>query len=203
MYNSAASHGVQLEAVVFPKWKYGGEYCYLYKTNAPAGCQNDYGTTTAVAYHKIWNVINFMQTVSGSCTPGTYHRPVAVWYGWGDFSPGYAALKSFWEASPRANGNGCNLQAAYITWLDTPSSGNTDVQQLQKYVVNQLKRPYWVNTELYSTTQIQQYYSTYTPYQTIITGLLGRKRQCELGARHVWQVEHGGASDSVRSMDVL
>ena len=182
MYNSAASHGVQLEAVVFPKWKYGGEYCYLYKTNAPAGCQKDYGTTTAVAYHKIWNVINFMQTVSGSCTPGTYHRPVAVWYGWGDFSPGYAALKSFWEALPRSvNGNGCNLQAAYITWLDTPSSGNTDVQQLQKYVVNQLKRPYWVNTELYSTTQIQQYYSTYTPYQTIITGYWGANDSASWG----------------------
>ena len=48
MYNSAASHGVQLEAVVFPKWKYGGEYCYLYKSNAPAGCQrglwNDHGS---------------------------------------------------------------------------------------------------------------------------------------------------------------
>jgi GH35 family endo-1,4-beta-xylanase len=83
---------------------------------------------------------------------------------------------------PRSvNGNGCNLQAAYITWLDTPSSGNTDVQQLQKYVVNQLKRPYWVNTELYSTTQIQQYYSTYTPYQTIITGYWGANDSASWG----------------------
>ena len=37
MYKSAAGHGVQLEVVLFPKWKYGAEYCYLYKTGAPSG----------------------------------------------------------------------------------------------------------------------------------------------------------------------
>jgi hypothetical protein len=35
MYKSAAGHGVQLEVVVFPKWQYGAEYCYLYETGAP------------------------------------------------------------------------------------------------------------------------------------------------------------------------
>jgi hypothetical protein len=174
MYNSAAAHGVQLEVVVFPKWKYGGEYCYLYNNNAPAGCQVNAGTTTAVAYTKIWNLMNFVQKLSGPCSAGSYHRPIAVWYGWGDFSPGYARLKSFWQSLPtKAWTNGCNFQAAYITWLDTPYSANPDVQQLQKYVVNTLKRPYWVNTELYSTTQLQANYTRYAPYQTIITGYWG------------------------------
>lgn len=174
MYNSATAHGVQLEVVVFPKWKYGGEYCYLYNSNAPAGCQVVTGTTTAVAYKKIWSLMNFVQALSGPCSAGTYHRPLAVWYGWGDFAPGYARLKSFWESLPtKAWTNGCNFQAAYITWLDTPYSSNPDVQQMQKYVVNSLKRPYWVNTELYSTAQLQANYSTYAPYQTIITGFWG------------------------------
>jgi hypothetical protein len=174
LYNSANNHGVQLQLAVFPKWKFGGEYCYLYNSHTPAGCPVVSGTTTAVAYKKIWNVMNFAQTLSGPCTAGTYNRPVAVWYGWGDFSPGYAALKSFWQSLPqKVYANGCNLQAAYITWLDTPYSGTAEVQQLQQYVVNQLKRPYWVNTELYSTAQIQGNYSTYAPYQTIITGYWG------------------------------
>jgi hypothetical protein len=174
MYNSANNHGVQLQVVVFPKWKFGAEYCYLYKTNAPAACQLVSGTTTALAYKTIGKLMNFVQTLSGPCTPGSYNRQVAVWYGWSDFSPGYSALKNFWQSLPKnLAANGCNLQAAYITWLDTPYSGLTEVQQLQTYVVNQLKRPYWVNTELYSTAQIQQYYSTYAPYQTIITGYWG------------------------------
>jgi hypothetical protein len=174
MYNSAAAHGVQLEMVVFPKWKFGAEYCYLYNSNAPAGCQVAAGSTTAVAYNKLRKLMSFAQSLSGSCAAGSYHRPFAVWYGWGDFAPGYAALKSFWQSLPRNDsGSGCNVQAAYITWLDTPYSANSDVQQMQKYVVNTLKRPYWVNTELYSTTQLQANYSRYSPYQTIITGFWG------------------------------
>ena len=174
LYNSANNHGVQLQLAVFPKWKFGGEYCYLYNRNAPAACPVVSGTTTAVAYKKMWSLMNFAQKLSGQCTAGTYNRPVAVWYGWGDFAPGYTALKSFWQSLPqKVYANGCNLQAAYITWLDTPYSATAEVQQLQKYVVSQLKRPYWVNTELYSTTQIQANYSTYAPYQTIITGYWG------------------------------
>jgi hypothetical protein len=47
------------------------------------------------------------------------------------------------------------------------------VKQQQNYVVTQLKRAYWVNTELYSTAQLATYYKTYSPYQTIITGYWG------------------------------
>jgi hypothetical protein len=174
MYNSAASHRVQLQVVVFPKWKYGAEYCYLYKSGAPSTCPVVSGTTSAVAYQKMLNLMRFAQTLSGACTAGFYNRQFAVWYGWGDFSPGYTALESFWQSLPRkASSSLCNLQAAYITWLDTPYSGNADVQQLQKYATSQLNRPFWVNTELYSTAQLLQYRSTYAPYQTVITGYWG------------------------------
>lgn len=174
MYNSASAHGVQLQFVLFPKWKYGAEYCYLYKSGAPSACQLVSGTTAATAYQKTLKLMNFAQSLSGSCTAGSFNRAVAIWYGWSDFSPSYTGLKNFWQSLPQKSGsNGCNLQAAYITWLDTPYSGTAEVQQLQKNVVNQLKRPFWVNTELYSTAQIQQYYATYAPYQTIITGYWG------------------------------
>jgi hypothetical protein len=66
-----------------------------------------------------------------------------------------------------------------INWVQSPGvihhvAGHRlfrqpEVQRLQKYVVKQLKRPYWVNTELYSTAQIQQYETTNAPYQTIIS----------------------------------
>ena len=82
MYKSAAGHGVQLQVVVFPKWQYGAEYCYLYKSGAPSGCQLVSGTTNAVAYQKLLNLMNFVQALSGTCTAGTYHRRFAVWYGW-------------------------------------------------------------------------------------------------------------------------
>lgn len=47
------------------------------------------------------------------------------------------------------------------------------MQRLQRFVVKRLNRPYWVNTELYSTSQITQYATTYSPYQTVITGYWG------------------------------
>jgi hypothetical protein len=174
MYKSAAGHGVQLEVVVFPKWQFGAEYCYLYKSGAPSGCQLASGTTNAVAYGEMLKLMKFVQTLSGSCTSGTYHRRFAVWYGWKDFSPGYSRLKNFWQSLPTNDASsGCNLQASYITWLDTPYSALPEVKQLQNYVLTQLKRAYWVNTELYSTAQVQTYYKTYAPYQTIITGYWG------------------------------
>ena len=158
----------------FPSGSSAAEYCYLYNSNAPAACPVASGTTTAVAFRKLVSLMNFAQTLSGPCTAGTYNRKIAVWYGWGDF---FARVRRSEEllaiSSPKGSSNGCNLQAAYITWLDTPYSGTAEVQQLQKYVVNQLKRPYWVNTELYSAAQIQANYSTYAPYQTIITGYWG------------------------------
>jgi len=174
MYQSAASHGVQLQAVLFPKWKYGAEYCYLYNNNAPSECQLVPGTTGAVAYRKLRHLMSFVQTLSGACAPSSYNNQFAVRYGWSEFSPGYGALKNFWQSLPtNARANACNLQASYITWLETGFTGTSEVQRLQKYVVNQLHHPYWVNTELYSTAQIQQYDATYAPYQTIITGHWG------------------------------
>lgn len=174
MYQSAAKHGVELQVVVFPKWQFGAEYCYLYRSGAPSGCPRVSGTTGAVAYQKLLKLMKYVQTLSGACTGGTYHRRLAVWYGWGDFSPGYSRLKDFWQSLPTKDaGCGCNLQASYITWLDTPYSGLPEVKQLQSYVTTQLKRSYWVNTELYSTAQLQTYYKTYSPYQTIITGYWG------------------------------
>ncbi len=172
MYLSASSHGVQLQVVLFPKWKYGAEYCYLYSNNAPSGCQLVSGTTTAVAYRKLLNLMNYVQQLSGACATGSYNNQLAVWYGWNEFSPGYGALKNFWQSLPTSAG-GCNLRASYITWLDTGFTGTSEVQRLQKYVVNRLHHPYWVNTELYSAAQIQQYDTTYAPYQTIITGFWG------------------------------
>jgi hypothetical protein len=170
MYRSAAAHGVQIEAVLFPKWKYGSEYCYLYNSNAPSGCQLVSGTTTAVAYQKLLNLMSFVQNQSGDCTTGSYNNQFAVWYGWSEFSPGYGALKNFWQSLPSSV---CNLRASYITWLDSGFAGTSEVQRLQRYVIKRLNQPYWVNTELYSTSQIQQYDTTYSPYQTIITGYWG------------------------------
>jgi hypothetical protein len=170
MYQLAARHGVQLEIALFPKWKYGAEYCYLYNNQAPSGCQLLSGTTTAVAYQKLMNLMNFVQNLGGSCTGGSYKYPFAVWYGWGQFSPGYGALKNFWQSLPTSS---CNLQASYITWLDSGFAGTPEVLQLQRYVVGGLHRYYRVNTELYSSSQILQYQTTYAPYQTIITGYWG------------------------------
>lgn len=174
MYQSAVSHGVQLQVVVFPKWKYGAEYCYLYGSGAPSACQLAAGTTTAVAYQKLVKLMDFVQNLGGVCSTSTYRMQVAVWYGWSDFSPGYGGLKGFWQSLPKKGAiSRCNLQASYVTWLDTGYSGTSEVKQLQQYVVTKLRLPYWVNTELYSTAQIQQYDSTYAPYQTIITGFWG------------------------------
>jgi hypothetical protein len=118
--------------------------------------------------------MKFVQTLSGACAAGTYNRRMAVWYGWNGFSPGYTPLKNFWQSLPTNDASsGCNLQASYITWLDTPYSGAPEIKRLQNYVSTQFKRAYWVNTELYSTAQLQTYYKTYSPYQTIITGYWG------------------------------
>ena len=157
-----------------PNGSDGAEYCYLYNASAPSGCQLVSGTTAAVAYQKLLSLMKFVQALSGSCMAGSYNRQFAVWYGWSNFAPGYGALKNFWQSLPTsAAPTACNLQGSYITWLDTGYSGTPEVHRLQRYVVKQFKRPYWVNTELYSTAQIQQYDTTYSPYQTIITGYWG------------------------------
>lgn len=170
MYQSAANHGVRLEIALFPKWKYGSEFCYLYNSQAPTGCQLVTGTTMALAYQKLMNLMNFVQNMGGPCSSGSYKFPFAVWYGWSTFSPGYAVLKNFYQSLPSGP---CNHRASYITWLDSGYAGTAEVLQLQQYVINSLHRHYWVNTELYSTAQIQQFYTLYAPYQTVITGYWG------------------------------
>jgi hypothetical protein len=96
------------------------------------------GTTNAVAYQKLLKLMQYAQTLNGPCTTGTYKRKFAVWYGWSDFSPGYSRLKEFWQSLP-TNDTSCgrNLQASYITWLDTPYSGLPEVKQLQSYALTQ------------------------------------------------------------------
>jgi hypothetical protein len=170
IYQSATNHGLSLEVVLFPKWKYGAEWCYLYNTSAPSSCPLVSGTTTAVAYQQLLKMMNFVQNVGSTCANNSFSVPFAVWYGWSDFSPGYGVLKSFWESLPTSR---CNLQASYITWLDTGFAGSSEVQRWQKYVIKHFNQPYWVDTELYSASQIQQYDTTYAPYQTIVTGYWG------------------------------
>lgn len=133
MYQSAAAHGVQLQFVLFPKWKYGAEYCYLYKSGAPSACQLVSGTTTAVAWQQLLKLMNFVQNLRGTCAANSFNLQFAVWYGWSDFSPGYSALKNFWQSLPtRSASNNCNLQASYITWLDTPFTSTPEVEKLQR-----------------------------------------------------------------------
>lgn len=56
-----------------------------------------------------------------------------------------------------------------MTWLDTAFAGTP----LQQFAIKRLQA-YWVITELYSTSQIQQYGATYAPYEIIIiTGYWG------------------------------
>jgi hypothetical protein len=202
MYQSAAGHGVQLQGVLFPKWKYGGEYCYLYNSNAPSGCQLVSGKTGAVASQKLVNLMNFMQNLSGACPAGSYNMQFAVWYGWTEFSPGYGALKAFWQSLPTKSAtSGCNLQTSYITWLDSGFAGNSDAQRLQRYVVKRLNLPYWVNTELYSTAPTVRH--AVHPVPNHYHGILGRHRHYLLGARHVRAVECGLAARTPRCVDFL
>lgn len=168
VYRAAKAHRLQLQVVVFPKWKYGAEWCYLYVSNAPGSCPSVTGSTMAVAYAEMIKLMNYVQGLGGACKTSPYNSSFAIWYGWTDFAPGYPVLKSFWESLPTA---GCNLQASYIPWLDTPFSDNGDVQLLQKYILNQLHQKLWVNTELYSDAQIETYKDAYAPYQTVVTGI--------------------------------
>lgn len=169
MFNSANAQGLKFQAVLFPKGKYGPEQCYLYSSDAPGYCPVVPGTNTAVAYQKTIQLMNYVENLGGTCTGDGSNRPFAIWYGW-DPLPGFDALKSFWDSLPA---KGCDLQASYITWLDTMYSAAPEVAQLQSFVVNTLQQPYRVNTELYGVGQIQNNYQRYMPYQTIITGFFG------------------------------
>lgn len=74
---------------------------------------------------------------------------------------------------------------------------------MQRYVVNQLHRPFAVNTELYSAEQIQQYGTTYAPYQTIITGYWGAAdiTSWAQGMCSLWN--HGCATNTTRCVDYV
>jgi hypothetical protein len=170
VYQSAASKGVALQVVLYPKWKYGAEWCYLYNAKAPASCPTVTGTTTAVAYQQLRKLMSFVENRGSGCANSSVNIPFAIWYGWHNFSPGYDVLRNFWQSLPTS---GCNLRASYITWLDTAFAGTPEVLRLQQYATKVLNQPYWVNTELYTTAQILQYSAAYAPYQTIITGYWG------------------------------
>lgn len=166
MFNAANSHGLQFQAVLFPKNKYGAEQCYLYADNAPGECAVAPGTSTAVAYQQLLKQMNYIENLGGGCASGQSNRPIAIWYGW-PVLPGYDALNKFWSSLPT---QGCNLRASYVTWLDTMYSAAPEVAELQKYVTGTLHQDYHVNTELYSDQQIQGSYQLYAPSQTVITG---------------------------------
>ncbi len=136
MFGAAASHNLAFQVVLFPKAKYGianttnanAEFCYLYNVNAPATCQTVPGTTTAVAYQQLLKLMNFVQNLGDSCASQSFNRPFSIWYGWSTM-PGYAVLSSFWNSLPIAP---CNLQASYITWLDT-GYNDRDVDPIEQY----------------------------------------------------------------------
>lgn len=173
-YRAAAKYGLAFEVGLFPKWKYGAEWCYLYTNDAPpnAPCIPGPSTSTSLAYLQLRKMLAFVEQLSGPCNNNLHHTPFAIWYGWNDFNPaagpGYEVLKNFWLSLPTASG--CNQQASYLAWLDEPFADTPEIQQLQTWV-EQRHQPFWVNTELYDPQKLDKYKSTYAPYQTIITGV--------------------------------
>lgn len=166
MFDSANAQGLQFQTAVFPKNKYGSERCYLYPSDAPENCAMARGTGATTAYESLLKLMNYVENLGGGCGNGRSNRPVAVWYGW-EQMPGYDVLSRFWLSLPT---RGCNLQASYATWLDTRYSAAPEVVRMQKFVTQVLKEEYWVDTELYGMERIQENYSRYAPYQTVITG---------------------------------
>ncbi len=184
--SSAAAHGVTLEPVLFPKWKYGAEWCYLYQyatdSNVQSNCTLEPGTNKTLAFEALVAVMDFTLSLGGcpdsSTTPGA---GFTIWYGWASSefpqqdtqaNPG-DILKNFWKSLGGVTGTTCNLQSAYITWLDTDYTDNPnhDVQKFQQWVQSQPgNKVQWVNTELYSDSQITNGASLYLPHQTVITG---------------------------------
>src|SRR5262245_50746266 len=142
LYDYAANHGLAFDPAIFPKWKWGAESCYLYLEGAPADCAIVPGTSTAVAYQKLLDLMDFVQDLGGGCPPDSNHR-FALWYGWRPSSPGFDVLHTFWHTLPTTP---CNHQQAYVTWLDTPFAPSgvvPEVAQLQAHVVNDHQLPFW------------------------------------------------------------
>ncbi len=193
MYTSAHNDAViPIQAVLFPKWKYGAEWCYLYAANAPSNCQLFNATTgEALAHQKLVQLMDYVQTLpSGGCnvTGKQFNNSFAIWYGWDLSEFPYQGnngqvLKAFWDSLPQSGTpSRCNLQASYMTWLDSgwyvtgDSSGyafvdSPDVLSLQSHVEDQTKKLY-VDTELYSYDQITTLLNFYHN-QTVVTGTSG------------------------------
>ena len=89
---------------------------------------------------------------------------------WNDFSPGFDGVHLFWHSLPDTP---CNHQSAYLTWLDTPYTATSEIEQLQAHVVNAHGLPFWVITELYSQSQLMAGSTLYSPYQIVVTGVSG------------------------------
>jgi hypothetical protein len=186
MYSTAKTNGagIGIEVVLFPKWKYGAEWCYLYPSNAPSNsCPTVGANGEALAHQKLLQLMDYVQGLGGVCsTPGTFHSWFAIWYGWTQSEFPYQGnqgqvLKAFWNSLPTSGANShCNLQASYISWLDSgwgPTGDqyvdSPDVHSLQTYVGAQSGKQLYVDTELYSQSQIQKYANAFAN-QTVITG---------------------------------
>jgi len=170
LWNYAVQYGLAFDPSVFPKWKFGAEWCYLYSSGAPANCPVVSGTSTAVAYSKILDLMDYVQSLGDGCAEGSYNHQFALWYGWRDFSPGFDVLDSFWTSLPTGP---CNHQAAYTIWLDEPYAGIPEIKPFQDHVVNDYQGQLWIITELYSRSALETYGQLYTPYQVVDTGFAG------------------------------
>ena len=124
------------------------------------------GTSTAVAYDKIKDVMNYVQSLGGPCPTGSYRHRSSIWYGWREVSPGFAALDTLWH-SP------CNHQAAYSVWLDSPFVGVREIAQFQQHITNDHQLSLPVVTELYSSEDLGNKRQLYAPYQLVVTGVWG------------------------------
>lgn len=174
MHAAAVSHGLAFAPVIFPKWKWGAEWCYLYPTAAPASCDVDSQTGAAVAYEKMMDLMDFVQNLDGGCPPEAFNDPFAIWYGWDPaFRPGFGVIQDFWHALPASP---CNHQAAYALWADDPFVADADsripeVGQLQTHIVSDHQQPFWVRTELYGGHVTLFNSQRYSPYQVVVTGI--------------------------------
>lgn len=62
MFAYAAKYGLAFDPAIFPKYKWGAEWCYLYSSGAPADCAVvDVTSRRAVAYVKMTELMNYVQ----------------------------------------------------------------------------------------------------------------------------------------------
>ncbi len=174
MSNAAKAHLVTIQPVLFPKWKYGAEWCYLYPdpaaSNVASSCPPD-PVTGKNAFETLVDIMDFTLGQVGCPTNGPTLR-FAIWYGWStsEFPQQDGTgqiLWNFWHHLPTSGptNKNCNLRDAYITWLDTGYTTDADA-----YAYHYLNPQQWFDTELYSDQQITDGFQVYSPNQTVITG---------------------------------